>query len=372
MINPSVVEGQIAGGAVQGIGGALFEDFVYDDRGQPTHETFMDYLLPTATDVPEIEYGHVETPASTPGGYKGVGEGGAIGAPAAVRTRSTTPWHSSAPRLRPHRSHRDASSRPWRPSGIDAPTRATRHSSLPRTAQTNILRADDSGIGLLERRARDAADTGASRKPTMQSTRLADSRASGSVGRRRARERSRFAAACTVISIAWLSRCVARFVDTADEGAQSLLVFLRDLLREPPRYVLERLPTVLGYGSDEAHVAAVAAARSARRRRRPGTPASPAGPMDIARRWSPPAVHAGAGAGTRRSPRRGSPSNRSGRGPPSCFRYRWRRRSVASTHRPRRDRRSVVLRRARSLLWWTSPRGASLHLTRIGLCSQVT
>jgi carbon-monoxide dehydrogenase large subunit len=84
MINPSVVEGQIAGGAVQGIGGALLEDFVYDEQGNPLTSTFMDYLLPTATDVPEIEYGHIETPASTPGHYKGVGEGGAIGAPAAV------------------------------------------------------------------------------------------------------------------------------------------------------------------------------------------------------------------------------------------------------------------------------------------------
>jgi carbon-monoxide dehydrogenase large subunit len=84
MINPSIVEGQIAGGAVQGIGGVLLEDFVYDEHGNPLTSTFMDYLLPTATDVPEIEFGHIETPASTPGHYKGVGEGGAIGAPAAV------------------------------------------------------------------------------------------------------------------------------------------------------------------------------------------------------------------------------------------------------------------------------------------------
>jgi carbon-monoxide dehydrogenase large subunit len=84
MINPSVVEGQIAGGAVQGIGGALLEDFVYDEQGNPLTTTFLDYLLPTADDVPTIEYGHVETPAPTPGSYKGVGEGGAIGAPAAV------------------------------------------------------------------------------------------------------------------------------------------------------------------------------------------------------------------------------------------------------------------------------------------------
>jgi aerobic carbon-monoxide dehydrogenase large subunit len=84
MINPSVVEGQIAGGAVQGIGGALLEDFVYDADANPLTTTFLDYLVPTATDVPRLEYGHIETPAATPGGYKGVGEGGAIGAPAAV------------------------------------------------------------------------------------------------------------------------------------------------------------------------------------------------------------------------------------------------------------------------------------------------
>jgi aerobic carbon-monoxide dehydrogenase large subunit len=84
MINPSVVEGQIAGGTVQGIGGALLEELAYDDDGNPVSTTFMDYLLPTAHDVPMIEHGHVETPSSAPGGYKGVGEGGAIGATPAV------------------------------------------------------------------------------------------------------------------------------------------------------------------------------------------------------------------------------------------------------------------------------------------------
>jgi carbon-monoxide dehydrogenase large subunit len=84
MINPSIVEGQIAGGTVQGIGGALLEELAYDDDGNPVTTTFMDYLLPTASDVPEIEYGHVVTPGPGPGGYKGVGEGGAIGAPPAV------------------------------------------------------------------------------------------------------------------------------------------------------------------------------------------------------------------------------------------------------------------------------------------------
>jgi carbon-monoxide dehydrogenase large subunit len=85
MINPMVVEGQIFGGVVQGMGGALLEDFVYDDDGNPLTTTFMDYLPPSATEVPTIEVGHVESVATTnPGGYKGLGEGGAIGSHAAV------------------------------------------------------------------------------------------------------------------------------------------------------------------------------------------------------------------------------------------------------------------------------------------------
>jgi carbon-monoxide dehydrogenase large subunit len=84
MINPMVVEGQIAGGVIQGVGGTLYEHIVYDDDGNPLTTTFLDYLLPTATEAPTIEYGHVETPAHTPGGHKGMGEGGAIGSPPAI------------------------------------------------------------------------------------------------------------------------------------------------------------------------------------------------------------------------------------------------------------------------------------------------
>ena len=81
VINPMVVHGQVAGGVVQGIGGVLLEHFVYDEHGNPLTTTFLDYLLPTAADVPMIEYGSVVTPSpSNPGGHKGVGEGGAIGA----------------------------------------------------------------------------------------------------------------------------------------------------------------------------------------------------------------------------------------------------------------------------------------------------
>ncbi len=84
MINPDVVEGQIAGGVVQGIAGVLYEHLAYDDEGNPLATTFMDYLVPSAAEIPSIEYGHIETPSPGPGGVKGVGEGGAIGAPPAV------------------------------------------------------------------------------------------------------------------------------------------------------------------------------------------------------------------------------------------------------------------------------------------------
>src|SRR3546814_12014778 len=90
MINPNVVEGQIAGGSVQGMGGALLEQLVWDEEGNPLATTFVDYLLPTSTEIPVIEYGHVETPAPGHGGSKGVGAGGATGAPPAVLPAART------------------------------------------------------------------------------------------------------------------------------------------------------------------------------------------------------------------------------------------------------------------------------------------
>jgi carbon-monoxide dehydrogenase large subunit len=84
MINPDIVEGQIAGGVAQGIGGVLYEHLAYDEDGNPLATTLMDYLVPSAVEIPAIEYGHVESPSPGPGGFKGVGEGGAIGAPPAV------------------------------------------------------------------------------------------------------------------------------------------------------------------------------------------------------------------------------------------------------------------------------------------------
>jgi len=84
MINPAIVEGQIAGGVAQAIGGVLMEQISYDAYGNPTAATFKDYLLPTAHDIPQLEYCHLVTPSASEGGFKGVGEGGAIIGPPTV------------------------------------------------------------------------------------------------------------------------------------------------------------------------------------------------------------------------------------------------------------------------------------------------
>jgi len=85
MINPTIVEGQIAGGVAQGIGIALLEELVYDGSGQLVTGSFLDYALPTFAHALAIEIEHLETPSpTTPGGFKGMAEGGTIGAPAAI------------------------------------------------------------------------------------------------------------------------------------------------------------------------------------------------------------------------------------------------------------------------------------------------
>jgi aerobic carbon-monoxide dehydrogenase large subunit len=85
VINPLIAAGQTVGGAAQGVGAALLEEVVYDRDGQLVTGTLMDYLVPTAGEVPPIEVVHLDRPSpSTVGGFKGVGEGGTIGAPAAV------------------------------------------------------------------------------------------------------------------------------------------------------------------------------------------------------------------------------------------------------------------------------------------------
>jgi carbon-monoxide dehydrogenase large subunit len=85
LINPMVVEGQIHGGVALGIGSALLEEIVHDEDGQPLAGSYMDYLLPTATDVPAIATDHLETLSPlNPLGIKGVGESGALPVPAVI------------------------------------------------------------------------------------------------------------------------------------------------------------------------------------------------------------------------------------------------------------------------------------------------
>jgi aerobic carbon-monoxide dehydrogenase large subunit len=84
-VNPMLVEGQIHGGTVQGLGGALLEEFTYDAEGQLLTGSFMDYLLPTASDVPHLDLIHLHHPSPlNPLGVKGVGEGSAIAPPVVI------------------------------------------------------------------------------------------------------------------------------------------------------------------------------------------------------------------------------------------------------------------------------------------------
>jgi carbon-monoxide dehydrogenase large subunit len=85
VLNPLIVEGQVHGGVTQGIGMALYEELQYDDAGYPLTGTFMDYLVPTASEIPRFRLGHEVTPSPVvPTGVKGIGEAGAIGSPSAV------------------------------------------------------------------------------------------------------------------------------------------------------------------------------------------------------------------------------------------------------------------------------------------------
>jgi carbon-monoxide dehydrogenase large subunit len=85
LINPIIVDGQVHGGVAQGIGGALYEHLIYGPEGQPLASSFMDYLLPSATEIPDMRIEHFESPApEMPLGVKGAGEAGTIGPPAAL------------------------------------------------------------------------------------------------------------------------------------------------------------------------------------------------------------------------------------------------------------------------------------------------
>lgn len=84
IVNPMIAEGQVTGGIAQGIGGALYEEMVYGPDGQPRTGTYMDYLVPTSSEIPDLDMDEIFTPSPMNDlGVKGLGEGGAI-APQAV------------------------------------------------------------------------------------------------------------------------------------------------------------------------------------------------------------------------------------------------------------------------------------------------
>jgi carbon-monoxide dehydrogenase large subunit len=84
VINPMIVDGQVHGGVAQGIGAALYEELIYDDVGQLLTASLVDYLIPSAVEIPHIDVVHIESESAVAGGFRGMGEGGTIGAPAAI------------------------------------------------------------------------------------------------------------------------------------------------------------------------------------------------------------------------------------------------------------------------------------------------
>jgi carbon-monoxide dehydrogenase large subunit len=128
MVNPMLVEGQIRGGVVQGIGTALHEEIPYDAQGQPLAATFLDYHMPGAQELPSIRIGHLHTPATaTEYGMKGMGEGGAVAPPAAIA-------NAVRARLAPlaSRSTNTADA----PAGVTAIAAAANHHVIPAQVAT--------------------------------------------------------------------------------------------------------------------------------------------------------------------------------------------------------------------------------------------
>jgi carbon-monoxide dehydrogenase large subunit len=103
VVNPMVVDGQVQGGLAHGIGNAFLEECLYDDNGQPTTTTYMDYLMPEAVDVPEAQVVHLQSPTPlNPLGVKGAGEGGTIPAAAALIAAVEDALHAWRPRITHH------------------------------------------------------------------------------------------------------------------------------------------------------------------------------------------------------------------------------------------------------------------------------
>ena len=107
LVNPMIVDGQVHGGVAQGIGAALYEEIVYDEQGQITTASLVDYLVPSACEIPSMQVVHLESASPTTlGGFRGMGEGGTIGAPAAIANAVSR--RARAARYRDQRASRNA------------------------------------------------------------------------------------------------------------------------------------------------------------------------------------------------------------------------------------------------------------------------
>ena len=141
VINPVIVDGQVRGGVTQGVAAALLEQVRYDPDGQPGSATLMDYLAPTAAEVCPIEIVHLETPSAfSETGAKGMGEGGTIGAPAAVLNAVNDALRES----RPGAEIDHIPVRPWdiaRRTGLPRGTGRTEH----RMKDTHLIRVRVNG-----------------------------------------------------------------------------------------------------------------------------------------------------------------------------------------------------------------------------------
>ncbi len=148
IINPMIADGQMQGGIAQGIGNALFEEIIYDDSGNILSTTLADYMPPTAHEIPPIELHHIETYSeATITKAKGIGEGGAIGAPAAVVNAindALSPFGVRSTRSRRRRSgFARRCARQERPHEQDAASRSTSTAATTRSASSRAARLAD-------------------------------------------------------------------------------------------------------------------------------------------------------------------------------------------------------------------------------------
>ena len=157
VVNPLIVDGQVHGGVAQGIGAALYEEIVYDAQGQLHTASLVDYLVPSACEIPPMDVAHIETLSpNTLGGFRGMGEGGTIGAPAAVANAVADALCAARHRDQRASRHPRAPVPPDR-GGARNEERVSDGSGTERQGRAGHRRG-------ARRRARDRADPGARRR----------------------------------------------------------------------------------------------------------------------------------------------------------------------------------------------------------------